>query len=425
MSFFRSTSDPSFRERRDEPAHSEALHEAIMDSVSSTRNSIPEQYRAHFETLRQEIIDFATAHGIPRDLLAKPDALREAAQKLSTSNLEQLATLFERFEYLLAHKEPLKNKEALEYAQEYYHLKEQYDAQVELLKQIGILHPRKESKRTKSLSTLFHSLLPFGKKKRPETPTKMEEREIFCITGVDGNEYLIPSLEQIAIHLFERRETLETKRDQGFTKLLLVPFAVDLKRISKLTLKISPTRSNDIFVKEPIAYFSRFSDQGKTKLQILEEQKKDARVISGWRVLLFQAPHQGTLGFREIPRKGRGCEEGVDIPRPDIEAGQTSKNYSDTIIHAQGNQDSPYYGESGMMPEDWFFAFATHFKETGNFLNDCKGDGDGDGISLIGAVFTSWDAFPKIHIKGDHIDFSWSKLHHRSYGFGTRFVVEV
>ncbi|KKU40687.1 MAG: hypothetical protein UX57_C0012G0036, partial [Candidatus Uhrbacteria bacterium GW2011_GWE2_46_68] len=32
---------------------SEILGEAVMDSVSSVRDSLPEQYRAHFETLRQ------------------------------------------------------------------------------------------------------------------------------------------------------------------------------------------------------------------------------------------------------------------------------------------------------------------------------------------------------------------------------------
>src|SRR3989339_1706334 len=93
------------------------LHEAIMDSVSSVRDSLPEQYRAHFETLRQEIIDFTKAHGISRESLGKPDLLREATSKLSIQDLERLANLLERFEYLLKNGEPKKEDytEALEY----------------------------------------------------------------------------------------------------------------------------------------------------------------------------------------------------------------------------------------------------------------------------------------------------------------------
>ncbi|KKU31192.1 MAG: hypothetical protein UX57_C0020G0001, partial [Candidatus Uhrbacteria bacterium GW2011_GWE2_46_68] len=60
------------------------LHEAIMDSVSSARDSLPKEHRAHFETLRQEIIDFTKAHGISRESLGKPDLLRKATGKLST-----------------------------------------------------------------------------------------------------------------------------------------------------------------------------------------------------------------------------------------------------------------------------------------------------------------------------------------------------
>jgi len=182
-----------------DPASSAILHEAILASSSSVRDSLPEQHRAHFETLRQEIIDFAQAHGIPRDTLAKPDALVEAAKKLSTPDLEHLADLLERFQYLLVNREPLKNKEALEYAEEMYHLREQYTSQVSLLKEVGIL---KEG----------------------------------AIIGIDGNKYPIPTLEQIAVRLFERRETLETKHDQGFTKFLLVPFGMSLDALQE-TLK--------------------------------------------------------------------------------------------------------------------------------------------------------------------------------------------
>ena len=139
---------------------SEILGEAIMDSVSSVRDFLPEQHRAHFETLRQEIIDFTKAHGISRESLGKPDLLREVTGKLSTQDLERLALLLERFEHLIVKKEPWKNTKAIEYGEKFYHLKEQYDSQVELLEQVSIL---KEG----------------------------------AILGIDGNTYPIPTLEQI------------------------------------------------------------------------------------------------------------------------------------------------------------------------------------------------------------------------------------
>src|SRR3989339_1740710 len=182
-----------------ESTPSTTLHESILSSVSSVRDSLPEQYRVHFETLRQEIIDFAASHDIPSEALAKPDLLRKAAEELPTKDLERLAFLLERFEHLIVKKEPWTNKEALEYGEKYYHLEKQYTAQVTLLEKSGIL---KEG----------------------------------AILGIDDKKYPIPTLEQIAIRLFERRETLRTKHDQGFTKLLLVPFGMSLDTLQE-TLK--------------------------------------------------------------------------------------------------------------------------------------------------------------------------------------------
>src|SRR3989339_2084580 len=264
---------------------SEILGEAIMDSVSSVRDSLPEQHRIHFETLRQEIIDFTKVHGIPKESLTKPDLLREATCKLFTSDLERLANLLERFEYLLKNGEPKKEDytEALEYGEKFYHLREQYDSQVELLEEVGIL---KEG----------------------------------AILGIDGNTYPIPTLEQIAMRLFERRETLRTKHDQGFTKLLLVPFGMSLdtlrETLKQLLLKYkkdNPTfnldtheplwawsdyQGADIGDSPNLVYypqsFTKEGHGGKTKAQILEEEKNTLGRVHGdrerkaWTVLLLQ-----------------------------------------------------------------------------------------------------------------------------------------
>src|SRR3989339_873163 len=228
---------------------SEILGEAIMDSVSSVRDSLPEQHRAHFETLRQEIIDFTKAHGISRESLAMPDLLREVTCKLSTSDLERLALLLERFEYLLKNREPKKEEidlaKAIEYAEEHYHLREQYDFQVELLEQVGIL---KEG----------------------------------AILGIDGNTYPIPTLEQIALRLFVRREILKTKHDQGFTKLLLVPFGMSLDSLQEIFKQflLKYKRDNpdfDLNTNEPLWTWPRYqgADIGDSPDLVYEPQSFD------------------------------------------------------------------------------------------------------------------------------------------------------
>src|SRR3989339_1044079 len=264
-----------------EPPLFATLHEAIMDSVSSVRDSLPEQHRAHFETLRQEIIDFTKAHGISRESLAMPDLLREVTCKLSTSDLERLALLLERFEYLLKNREPKKEEidlaKAIEYAEEHYHLREQYDFQVELLEQVGIL---KEG----------------------------------AILGIDGNTYPIPTLEQIALRLFVRREILKTKHDQGFTKLLLVPFGMSLdalrETLKQFLLKYKKGHPSfgldtdnplytwlnyqgaDMGDFPNLVYYPQFLPkkglEGKTKEQILEGQEDNQNFFPGWTAHFFQ-----------------------------------------------------------------------------------------------------------------------------------------
>ncbi len=47
----------------------------------------------------QDILEFYKTHGIPRESLSRMDTLFEAAKKLSTPDLQQLAILYDRFEH--------------------------------------------------------------------------------------------------------------------------------------------------------------------------------------------------------------------------------------------------------------------------------------------------------------------------------------
>src|SRR3989339_1926545 len=375
---------------------SEILGEAIMDSVSSVRDSLPEQHRVHFETLRQEIIDFTKVHGISKESLSKPDLLREVTCKLSTPDLKRLADLLERFKHLLIYhelkKEEIDPAKAIEYAEAHYHLKEQYTTQVTLLEQVGIL---KEG----------------------------------VILGIDGNKYPIPTLEQIAIRLFERCKELETKHGQGFTKLLLVPFGMSLHTLFE-TLEqflLSYKQKNpsfDLFVDAPLNAWSDYQGadigdspnlvyepqsfdpkehQGKTKAQILVEQaqgrwtpafagvagEKGLRT-PGWTVHLLQPSDPSdsySPGFAPIPRQGQGTPQGDLVPRPPLEANKTPNEYLSILQKAQEDEDSPYHGETGMTPEDWIIAFMIHLTETGKPLDNWENGGESRSY-LTGAFFS-------------------------------------
>ena len=377
-----------------------------MDSVSSVRDSLPEQHRAHFETLRQEIIDFTKAHGIPKESLTKPAVLREVTCKLSTSDLERLALLLEHFEYLIVKKEPWKNTEALEYGEKFYHLHEQYDSQVELLEEVGIL---KEG----------------------------------AITGIDGHEYPVPTLEQIASRLFERRETLKTKHDQGFTKLLLVPFGMSLdalqETIKQFFIKYKKSHSFDLDTSMPLFtsgdyqgadtgdspnlfYYPQSFDekghQGKTKMEILREQEDNQDSFPGWTVHLFQPSNsdsqdtEAPMGFAHIPRQGKGTSQGDLVPRPSLEASKTPNEYLSILQSDQGDKDSPYRGETGMTPEDWITAFMIHLSETGKPLDDYL-NGIESASNLTGAFFLFSYLVPRAR---------WSRGSRRIHLFGNSLL---
>jgi hypothetical protein len=91
--------------------------------------------------------------------------------------------------------------EAVEALAERLNLKEQYRAQVKVLSQSGLLEMYFEDSEPK-----------------------------LGIVGIDGQKYALPSYQDLLKRLEdpEKRKLLEIKAEQGFTKLLLVPFAMPL-----------------------------------------------------------------------------------------------------------------------------------------------------------------------------------------------------
>ena len=383
MSLFPSTSESSHPSEIGKP-----LSEAFLDSSSRTRDSLPEQHRAHFDELRGSILAFCREFGIPIETLRSKEAFGAelTSKRIPQERMEEVVSLFARLEYLVTNREPLKvESEALKEVEPLYHLTEQYTSQVALLERIGILKDGK-------------------------------------ITGIDGHDYPIPTLEQIAARLFEREKDLSIKHDQGFTKLLLVPFGMSLDTLRE-TLRqfLLAYKANhpdfDLDTKEPLwtweegykgadtgnppkifyhpTSFDPDNHQGQTKLEILEAQAdRPEDSFSGWTVHLFQPSNIQDLdldspkGFASIPRQGRGKIRGKEFPRKDLEANKTPIDYLSTLQQAQDDPTSPYFQESGLTPEDWILAFMTHLEETGKPLDDWQNNKESI-TYLTGAFFPS------------------------------------
>jgi len=365
-----------------------SFSEAFLNT-SSARNTLPEQYRVHFDELRGNILAFCHEFKIPIETLRSKEAFGAelTSKRIPPERMAQVVSLFARLEHLVTHKEPLKEAlpEHLREIERLYHLTEQYTSQVSLLERTGILKDG-------------------------------------AITGIDGNKYPIPTLEQIASHLFEREKDLSIKRDQGFTKLLLVPFGMSLDALRE-TLKqflLSYKTDHpafDLDTNKPlytwkegykgadtsnppkIVYNPKSFDpghhEGQTKVEILEEQAENPdSSFPGWRIHLLQPSNlqdnNSTLpkGFALIPREGQGQTHGEEIPHPSIEAGKSPIDYLSLLKEAQDNPDSPYFRESGLTPEDWIFAFITHLEETGKPLDDYQNNKESIAY-LTGAFFPS------------------------------------
>jgi len=396
------------------------LSEAFLDTSFCTRFNIPERYQEHFDELRNGILTFCKDFQIPnealKDLKAFGDALTSHRPLIPLERIGQVLPLFQELEHLVTNKEPFEEEpsEPLEYAEHLYHLKEQYASQVALLERVGIL---KEG----------------------------------AITGIDGHRYPIPTLEQISARLFEQKETLRAKRDQGFTKLLLVPFGMSLGSLIDIFQQFlfdykqthatfilcdeSPIhmwdyREADIGDHPELIYdpksFDRGEYQGKTKIRILEEQRNNQDSFSGWKVHLFQPSdpdNSDSPGFASVPGECKGTMHGKKFPRLDLEAGQTPKEYLSILQEAQNDPTSPYYHEFGIILEDWILAFTTHLAETGEPLDNILNP-TGDFCYLLGALFLPHHSVPtavysrQIHFVGDVPDECGD-------GLGTRFSVRI
>jgi hypothetical protein len=216
------------------------------------------------------------------------------------------------------------------------------------------------------------------------------------ITCIDGKEYPMPSYQEIMQWMRGKKEILTQKKEQGFVKLLVVPFGMSLDSLTQeygnLLLKhhtegkLFATKENqadpnealvplELNANEPVWRWSDYANAdvngklvyepkefseshgGKTKAEILQSRKNG--LAPAWRVLMIGANPN-------IPRASHGKEMGG---RKQFEANRTPNDYLQDI--GKGTYDH----ETGMTPEDWLAYAITNLQEWDQVIDDYQGNG--------------------------------------------------
>lgn len=240
------------------------------------------------------------------------------------------------------------------------------------------------------------------------------------IKGIDGREYPMPTREEVARRMEENRELVERKQEQGFTRLLLVPFGLKLNDLIEAYKKsiLEHKTANKLFSakkdpsedpvpleldeNQPVWVWDKYKDadvngeliyqpkefsenhQGKTKQELLGEQ-------GGWRIILLE-------DMPNIPRENPETKAGrtqIDTKGTSIKAymeeGENTPSPAEYLTAFQ--QDPAYKGEQGTFPEDQTMYAITHLEETDQVIDDYQGNGS---ISYqIGAYFPVSGGVPR------------------------------
>ena len=241
----------------------------------------------------------------------------------------------------------------------------------------------------------------------------LEKREgILGMEGIDGKWYTFPSLKEVNRHFYEQREMLDIKTDQGFIKLLIVPFGMSLEKFIVTMEKtihsrnvemedpknpgkmIQDTKNIRLFATKKkatdpderlylihgavqwpkdsyltadtdgtLVYFPVVFDtdpkihQGKTKAELLKNTGQ------GFQLLLIEANPN-------IPSEGTDEIIGTKQPRKRLAAGDAAEVYLKIL------QTKPEYShEEGLTLEAWMTQFLLHLEETDQVIDDQYGNG--------------------------------------------------
>ena len=263
------------------------------------------------------------------------------------------------------------------------------------------------------------------------------------IKGIDGQDYPLPSYQEVSRRMVEKKDVLGTKVDQGFVKLVLVPFGMPLDKlvsIYKTALqkhfddkKLFYTKKDPLNAQEPLEPITKFNstegpllvlnkyngaDENGSLVYYPKEFSKDNHGGKTKAELLVGGQNGFTIRFLEdmpnIPRGGKGTTKGSDGKKRAqldtagtsikkyIEPGQTTSNSREYLKALQ--TENQYQHEQGMPPEEQIMYALTHLEETNQVIDDYQGNGS---ISYqLGAYFPSSGYVPNA---------CWHRGYHRAY----------
>ena len=213
----------------------------------------------------------------------------------------------------------------------------------------------------------------------------LPESEDLGIVGIDGKEYPMPTFQEIVDRITpEKAEILEHKLEQGFSKLLLIPFAMPLdlliERYKKLLLEkhrrgkffstagkplpLDPDNPlykdecyNQADVNGTLVYYPKQLDQrnhqGQTKQELIDQGNP-------WEVIL-------TPDLPDLPAQDKIQ---TIAGRTQLDANHSSREYLNTL------QTNPnYQHEQGFTPESWLSYAMTELQQKDQQIDDWQGLG--------------------------------------------------
>jgi hypothetical protein len=235
--------------------------------------------------------------------------------------------------------------------------------------------------------------------------TPLPRSESLGVIGIDGEEYPVPTQEQLQEVFAHNEEVVDRKTRQGFTQLQLTPIAMPISqlidRVESAVIKhatagtIVQTKRNPTDADVPVrvntgkplwiwdmvrqavdtpdlVYFPRaYNDrnhQGLTKEEAIQETRLCA--VPGWSVGLIEP-------VPIMPQQGQGRTVGE---RRQLEGCYTPHEYLRTLSTAT------YEGETGWTPEDFLTHFAAQLETTDQVSHDRY---DGNALWLLGTYVPS------------------------------------
>jgi hypothetical protein len=245
-----------------------------------------------------------------------------------------------------------------------------------------------------------------------------------CVLGIDGQEYILPTEDEVH-HAFEKNRTLvEFKKDQGFDSWQLTPLAMPIEgpygllSCVKKTLvyhaehhtlfqSVDEKKAVDVDLQKPVWIWGQLEQamhtadgllyfpqtftkdgKGKTKSEVITDP--NIVVTPGWSLCLMGT---GTT----LPKEGQGKTVGG---RPELENNHSPNEYLQKL------QESAYQGETGWTVED----FLTNFLITLTKKNQVSHEWEEGSVAWLLANYLPSDSVPsgrwdrnirQMHLDGD------------------------